>query len=66
MNVKQLKEPMQQQTAKITNQYNEYLDQSKSYTANRTKSAANTLNQSRQYTDERFDRTFLGYRFGTQ
>lgn len=55
VNVKQLKDTVQEQTAKITNQYNEYLDQSKSYTDNRTSSAAaNTLNQSKQYTDERF------------
>ena len=55
VNVKQLKDTVQEQTAKITNQYNEYLDQPKSYTDNRTSSAAaNTLNQSKQYTDERF------------
>ncbi len=55
VNVKQLKDTVQEQSAKITNQYNEYLDQSKSYTDNRTSSAgANTLNQSKQYTDEKF------------
>jgi autotransporter adhesin len=52
VNVKQLKETITQETAKVSNQYSQYLDESKTY-ANEI--GASTLSESRQYTDQKFD-----------
>ncbi|UXN63473.1 YadA-like family protein [Phyllobacterium sp. A18/5-2] len=52
VNVKQLKETITQETAKVSNQYSQYLDGSKTY-ANEI--GASTLSESRQYTDQKFD-----------